>query len=325
MSDIAQKIVWNTIFLLFPFSLLSQTLDNVITHTSFLASDKLEGRGAGSKGIQLAAEYIAEQFRTIGLEPIADNSFYQSFPFPEQETMEANVIGFIKAIAPSKRSIVFTAHYDAYGIRRTEGLKDSIYNGARDNAVGVAALIELARLFKKNAAPKHNIVFVATAAEEFGLYGSKYYVRHPIFPSEEIILCLNIDGLNVSGPREDYFIFPRQGVDFIDKIQALLLPLGWHYISPDWVDSMNTSFDTASFLAEGIPAVTLWTGDRLKGGKKAQPLAFGAIHSPEDEINDQWNWEGVEEHILLYKTIAKYFLDHPENINVTAPELFSKE
>ena len=324
MVKIDRIIAKFLILFILPGVVLSQTKDKIKQHTEYLSSDELEGRGTGSRGIRLAAAYIAEQFSKMGLEQANGESYYQDFPYPGQEEPESNIVGFIRAMNPSKKSIVFTAHYDAYGIIPVEGQNDSICNGAQDNAVGVGAMIELARIFANEVVPGHNIVFVATAGEEFGQYGSRYYVQNPVFPSDEIIICLNVDGFNVYGPREDYFIFPRQGVDFIDKIESILKPNGWYYDSPDWVDGMNTSFDTASFLAEGIPALTLWMGNRLKGGSIAKPLQLGGIHTPQDELSMDWNWEGIEDHITIYKTIANYFLDNPNGIRVTDPSLFLK-
>lgn len=300
----------------------AQVVDNFKSHTEYLASDELKGRGTGSKEIHLAAQYIAGQFKSIGLQPLANKSYYQLFPVPGQSEMESNVIGIIFAATASNRSLVFTAHYDAYGVKEIEGRTDSIHNGALDNAIGVAALIELARIFKKENAPIQNLVFVATAAEEGGKYGSRYYVEHPVFPLSEITISLNIDGFNVSGQREDYFVMPRQGIDFIDEIESVAASMGWFHVPPDWIDQMNTSFDSAPFLVKGIPAFTLWTGDRLKGGETAQRPKFGRIHTPDDEINEQWNWDGVEDHIALYKAIADYFLRHPNGISVTDPNLF---
>ncbi len=305
-----------------PTILCAQFKEKVKEHTIHLASDALQGRGTGSTCIQLAADYIAAQFGEIGLQKIESNTYFQKFSLPGQTALEKNVIGIIPASQPTKTSIVFTAHYDGFGVVTKVGEQDSIYNGARDNAVGVAALIELARAFKKEITLKHNLVFIATAAEEVGHYGSKYYVNHPIYPIKEIVLCLNIDGFNVSGPREDYFVFPRQGIDFLNLVTGILKQKGWHYLSPDWVDSMNTNFDTASFLEKGIPAITLWTGTRLKNGKMAQPIEFGAIHSPQDEVTHLWNWEGIDDHLLMYKAVADYFLRHSEKIKVAHPEFF---
>ena len=319
------RVFCSLLCLVVPLLITGQTKENIKQHTEYLASDALGGRGAGSKEIRLAATYISEQFTGIGLEPYSGQSFYQHVPIPGKTLNEKNVIGIIRGRGQSSKSIVFTAHYDAYGIRKEIGQQDSIYNGAQDNAVGVAALIEIARLFKQAEPPVYNLVFLATAAEEFGMYGSKYYVDHPVFPSDEIIICLNIDGFNVRGPREDYFIFPRQGVNFIESIKQLLRPMGWYYLPPDWVDEMNTNFDTASFLSKGIPALTLWVGGRLKGGQPANTVNLGGIHTPQDEVSELWNWEGVEDHLMLYKTIADFFLIHPENIRVTDKELFKPQ
>ncbi|MEK6152450.1 M20/M25/M40 family metallo-hydrolase [Flavobacteriaceae bacterium 3-367] len=310
---------------LIPSLSFAQWLDDFKAHTAYLASDALKGRGTGSAEIKLAAAYIAEQFRQIGLQPQADGSYYQWFHVPDYTEKEANVIGIIPAAQPTDRSMVFTAHYDALGTSESGGEEDGIYNGARDNAVGVAALMELARQFMEGEGPRQHLVFIATAAEEIGTHGSRFYVENPVFPRDEITLCINIDGFNISGPRADYFVMPRQGVDFLDEIQSVAATLGWVYNPPDWIDGMNTNFDTASFLAKGIPAFTLWTGAQLIGGGQAEPIPFGRIHSPEDEINEHWNWEGVEAHLRLYKRIADYFLERPNGITVTDPQLFVHE
>ncbi|NAS13963.1 M28 family peptidase [Poritiphilus flavus] len=324
MTSIAKKALI-CIAIVLPLAGGAQLREKFQAHATYLASDELKGRGTGSEGIRLAAKYIATQFKEIGLEPGLEKSYYQEFPFPEQQQPEANIVGVIKGAATTKKSIVFTAHYDAYGVIKKEEQNDSIYNGALDNAIGVAALIEIARLFAEQEAPECHLVFVATAAEEFGAYGSKFYVENPVFPIEDIIICLNIDGFNVSGVREDYFVFPKRGVDYVDQIEAIAKPLGWVYKSPGWEDQLNTSFDTASFLQRSVPALTLWTGDQLKGGKTAEPIPFGKIHSPEDEITALWNWEGVEDHCLLYKAIADYFLNNPSDIKVTEPSLFMEK
>jgi len=295
----------------------AQVVERFIDHTSYLASDELMGRGTGSKSIHVAAEYIAEQFQNVGLKPYRDDSYLQSFAIPGVSERESNVIGVLAAKTNTNRSIVFTAHYDAYGV-----VDGEIYNGARDNAIGVAALIELARSFEQDGAPDQNLVFIATAAEEGGQDGIRYYVNNPLYPLDEITININIDGFNVSGPREDYFVMPRQGVNFIDKIEVVASSLGWSYVSPEWIDGLNTSFDTSTFLWHGIPAFTLWTGDQIKGEEIDPTPEFGFIHTADDEINETWNWGGVEDHLMLYKAIAEYFIQNPSGISVTDKNLF---
>lgn len=307
-----------------PVSVHAQVLENFKSHTEYLASDNLNGRGTGSSDIRLAADYIARQFESIGLQPVSEASYFQRFSIPEYEELESNVIGIILAAGPTDRSIVFTAHYDAYGFIEVEGGGDGIHNGAQDNAIGVAALIELARMFSDRDPPAQNLVFIATAGEELGSHGSRYYVENPSFPASEISINLNIDGFNISGPRADFFVMPRQGVDFVDEIERAAGLLGWSYLSPDWIDGMNASFDTSRFLELGIPAVTIWTGNTLKTGEAANPPRLGRIHTPDDEISELWNWDGVEDHLALYEAVADYFLAHPDGITVTDPSLFAQ-
>ncbi len=295
----------------------SSAVNNFIEHATYLASDDLMGRGTGSEYIHLTTDYIANQYRSMGLRHYAQDSYLQSFSIPGVSEEESNVIGFIPARAKTTSSLVFTAHYDAYGV-----VDGEVYNGARDNAIGVAALIELARLFTEEAAPDQNLVFIATAAEEGGQYGSRHYSQNPLFPLEEITIAINIDGFNVSGPREDYFVIPPEGIDYLDEIDAVATNLGWVYDSPDWVGSLNISFDTTTFLFNGIPAFTLWIGDRGKGGEEILSPDFGSIHSPDDEITDRWDWSGVEEHLMLYKALADYFIENPTGISVTDTALF---
>jgi Zn-dependent M28 family amino/carboxypeptidase len=310
------------VFMMLSFIASAQIISNFKAHTIYLSSDQLEGRGNGSRGIVLAADYISKQFELIGLNGIEGGSYFQKFPYPEQDQLESNVIGVIPALHATNKSIVFTAHYDAYGIHKIEGSNDSIHNGARDNAIGVAALIELARMYKSEKAPSQNIVFIATAAEEFGQYGAEFYAENPVYSLNDITICLNIDGFNVSGVREDFFVMPRQGVDFIDEIELIAKEKGWIYNPPDWIDGMNINFDSSSFLRRKVPAFTLWVGNQLKGGEEAAQVKFGAIHSPNDEISDSWNWDGVMDHLELYKAISDYFLNYPSEIKVTDPELF---
>ncbi|MGI9530389.1 M28 family peptidase [Lutimonas sp.] len=301
---------------------LSLTIERFKENTIYLSSDELGGRGAGSEGIKLAASHIANEFSKIGLETLPDGTYVQLFDYPEQEEQESNIIGFIPAQEPTTKSLIFTAHYDGYGIIKNVDQSDSIYNGARDNAIGVAALMELARIYVDQKAPKVNLVFMATAGEEFGLVGSSYYLEHPVFNADDIVMCLNIDGFNVSGKRANFFVMPRQGVDFVDDMVLVAQRCGWIYDPPEWVDSMNKNFDTASFLSRNIPAMTLWIGDRLLNGEMAPKLNFGNIHSPEDEINGAWDWSGVQDHLELYKNAADYFINLNSSVHVNDPGLF---
>ena len=301
-----------------------ETTRAIKAHTEYLSSDALEGRGQGSKGSVEAAKYIAHAFKSKGLQPVSSGSYYQLFKVPGTELTERNVIGIIPAVQPTQESIVFTAHFDGYGISAANAAGDSIYNGAVDNAIGVAALIELAGLYSAGDLPVKNLVFIATAAEEFGAYGSKHYLKDPVFPVAEILFNFNIDGFNNTGQRLDFFVMPKRGVDFIGTMQIVAEENGWEYQPSGWEDTMDQKFDSSIFLAAGVPAATIWTGDRLKDGSQATVKGLGGIHNPDDEINEFWDWSGVEEHLLLYKSLADAVLSGRLKGKVLEGTLFAK-
>ncbi|GAB5537115.1 MAG: M20/M25/M40 family metallo-hydrolase [Rubricoccaceae bacterium] len=151
-----------------------------------LAADSLEGRGAGTEGGAKARLYLEERFRGIGLEPMGEDGYRQLVPL--QSGAEAvNLVGRIPGTVHPQRVLVVTAHYDHLGVRRGE-----IYNGADDNASGVAALLDVARRFTE-APPKHTIIFVAFDAEEQGLVGARHFVANSPVPLGAILATVNFD------------------------------------------------------------------------------------------------------------------------------------
>jgi Zn-dependent M28 family amino/carboxypeptidase len=184
-------------------------------HVSFLASDALEGRATPSPGQEIAAEYIAAQFRRAGIEPAGDDGgYFQTASFQDMSRaarsspitrarLEAaeqhpgtirNVIGLLRGSDPVLRDtyVILSAHYDHLGMTNTGA--DRIFNGANDNASGTASVIEIAAaLSALPSHPKRSILFIAFFGEELGLLGSQYYTRHPVVPLEKTIADLNLE------------------------------------------------------------------------------------------------------------------------------------
>ncbi len=211
----------NWMFLLFLASMLScknesKVVDNKIKEdVAFLADDKLEGRQTGTKGEILAADYLVERFKAIGLQPKGTKGYLQPFSFkpktdPHSEvefTTNAdstitgnNIIGFIENNA--KTTILIGAHYDHLGFGGEGSLyreKDkAVHNGADDNASGVAVLLNLAsRLKIKNdqaeIKDKNNYLFMSFSGEEMGLLGSNYFSKNPTIDAESINYMINMD------------------------------------------------------------------------------------------------------------------------------------
>jgi Zn-dependent M28 family amino/carboxypeptidase len=154
-----------------------------------LSSDAMEGRLTGTPGSAKARAYIIQRFKDVGIQPIGD-SYERRFSFTGRGNAEGsgtNIIGVVRGRRDSSKFIVVTAHYDHLGVRNGQ-----TYNGADDNASGVAALIGVAeRLVAEK--PEHSVLFAALDAEESGLHGARVLVKDPPVAREAIVMNVNLD------------------------------------------------------------------------------------------------------------------------------------
>ena len=183
-------------------------------HIEVLSSDSLEGRETGKPGQKMAAEYIANQFKKIGVPPYKRKTYYQKFKvkserhickcddcdltffkriFKANQTIRGeNVLGYIEGSDLKDELLIITAHYDHLG--KHDSL---IFNGADDDASGVSAALEIAEAFmlakKEGNGPRRSILIMPVSGEEKGLLGSRYYTDNPIYPLESTVANLNID------------------------------------------------------------------------------------------------------------------------------------
>lgn len=192
---------------------------------SFLASDLLEGRGTPSRGLNLAAEYIAAQFRRAGLEPGAGESYFQSTTLKargsDEEQPTQNVIGVLRGSDPALKDtyVLVTAHYDHLGIRPDLPGDDKIFNGANDDGSGTVGVIELANaLSALKVKPKRSIVFMTFFGEERGLLGSRFYGKNPLFPLDKTVAHINLEQIGRTDDTEGPQIASASmtGFDFSD-------------------------------------------------------------------------------------------------------------
>ena len=187
--------------------------DDVREIVSVLAADSLEGRRTGTPGSARASRFLADRMRRYGLEPAADSGYFQSVSYqvvqgPEGETLrlahpdsadgagrvvDYNLVGVIRGSDPALRheAVVLGAHFDHLGIGKpVEG--DSIYNGADDDASGVATVLGAARALAKNP-PKRTVVVLLTSGEEFGVLGTQWYLERPTVPLEATVADLQVE------------------------------------------------------------------------------------------------------------------------------------
>jgi Zn-dependent M28 family amino/carboxypeptidase len=165
-----------------------------------LSSDAMEGRGAGTKGGAAARAFVEWRFTELGLRPLW-SSFEQPFEMKDAggKTLAcANVVGYVQGSSNPERLVVVTAHYDHLGVRGGQ-----VYNGADDNASGVAALLQLAAYFARER-PRHTLVFAALDAEEEGLYGARAFVKQLRAERRDVALDVNMDMVSHSERGELY-------------------------------------------------------------------------------------------------------------------------
>jgi hypothetical protein len=187
-----------------------------------LAADSMEGRGTATRGSARAAAYIARQFQAAGLEAAGDSGYFQRVPLAmqtvtrnnvtrtlprlmpsfaaldtvprERRANGVNVVGILRGSDPAlgEEAVLIDAHYDHLGIgRAVDG--DSIYNGADDDASGVVAVIEIARVLAAGPRPKRTVIFLATTGEEVGLLGTRWYIQQPVVPLARTVANLEIE------------------------------------------------------------------------------------------------------------------------------------
>lgn len=178
----------------------------LLTDIKTLSSDEYQGRKVGSAGSKKAQEYIIKRFLDYKLMPF-NGYFEQNFSFtpaftpnvaPNTKINGTNIVGYIEGKTNKDLFIVITAHYDHLGIRNNE-----IYNGADDNASGVAAMFAVAEYFQKNK-PENSIIFMAVDAEEMGLKGAYHFMDNPPVAKEKIVMNINIDMLSRNEKNEVY-------------------------------------------------------------------------------------------------------------------------
>ena len=258
----------NFIFFVFVCSFLnSQTINEVSVkkYLYTLANDSMQGRKAGSPGIEKAAKYIELQFSKIGLKPFNGSSFRQTFKHinkrseKKEELTLFNVIGLLEGTTLKEEFVVISAHYDHLG-RKNIGEGDLIFNGANDNASGVCAMIMLADYFKKAKINKRSILFIAFTAEEMGLVGSNYFGK--TISAETIIAGVNIEMIGKEspfGPKTAWLTgFNRS--DFGKIIQKNLSFSEYKLYTDPYINyRLFFRSDNASLARLGVPAHTFST------------------------------------------------------------------
>jgi len=232
-----------------------------------------------------------------------------------------NVVGIIEGSDPQLRSeyVVYSAHWDHLGVGAPDKNGDTIYNGALDNATGVACVIEIARALSNLPAaerPRRSILFLIPTAEEQGLIGAEWYTRHPLVPINKTAANINLDSMNILGPTHDFVPLGAERSSLKAVVEAIAKERGLR-ISPDPRPEQGSFFrsDHFPFAKVGVPSISLKEGSDYVGhpkdwgAQKFKEYNDAHYHQPSDEFHDDWNFQGMIQEADFALAIARRVAD----------------
>ncbi|MDY7225249.1 M20/M25/M40 family metallo-hydrolase [Hyalangium rubrum] len=235
----------------------------------------------------------------------------------------ANVLGLLPGSDPrlSREVVLYTAHHDHLGMRdNAKPGEDAIYNGALDNASGVAAMLAVARAFQAlPQPPRRSILFAAVAAEEQGLLGSQYLAEHLPMPPGRIAANINIDGANIHGRTRDVTVIGL-GKSSLDALITGLAKAQGRVVKADPLSDRGFFYrsDQFAFAKRGVPAAYFGSGMDFIGkpegwGKQQRELyEVRRYHQPSDELTPEWELSGAVEDVRLFFLLGAHVARTPE-------------
>ena len=252
----------------------------------------------------LKKSVVTKGFRPVALNAKANIDIKQQI----RSFKSHNVISKLEGDDPKLRDeyIIYTAHWDHLG-RHPELQGDQIFNGAIDNASGVASVIELGAAFTKlNPPPKRSVLFMATTAEEAGLLGAKYYAEHPLYPLEKTLADINIDGINPWGKTRDLEDLTNNNSTLDDLLGQAAARQG-RVMKPNSEPEKGGFYrvDSFEFAKVGVPALHAARGIEIIGkppgyGKqKRDEFIAKHYHQSSDEVDPTWDLSGAVQDVQL--------------------------
>jgi Zn-dependent M28 family amino/carboxypeptidase len=249
------------------------------------------------------------EFRPV---PLGNASFSASYQLRKQTIRSKNILGRLPGTTHPNETILFGAHWDHLGVGAPDARGDTIYNGAEDNGTGIAAVLELARVFAAAPRTQRSLVFAFWTAEEKGLLGSEYYASNPVYPLETTVAGFNIDALAPTGRARDVLVVGSGQTDIEDRLAAVLAANG-RVMTPDATPEAGYFFRSDHFpmAKRGVPMLYMDSGIDLLEGGIARGRAFDqayrrdAYHQPADEYNaTTWNLEGIAEDVAVLRQLG---------------------
>lgn len=223
-----------------------------------------------------------------------------------------NVVGRLPGSRHPDETVLFGAHWDHLGVGPPDAAGDRIYNGAVDNASGVAALIEIAHSLATLPRADRSLVFTAWTNEERGILGSEYYATHPLYPLATTVADITIDGLFPMGRARDFSTFGYATSSLNDMLIDEGRRLGRSY-TPDPHPEAGLSYRSDHFpLAKrGVPAILFASGEDLLDGGRVAGHAYVTdyfahrYHQPGDQLDATWKLDGMAADVRLLAALGR--------------------
>lgn len=248
-----------------------------------------------------------------------------------------NVVGVIEGSDPQLRSeyVVYSAHWDHFGVGAPDKNGDTIYNGALDNATGVAVVLGIAEAIARMPPaqrPKRSSLFLFTTAEEQGLLGAEWYAKHPVVPLDKTAANVNLDSMNVLGPTADFIPLGAERSTLKAVVDAVAREMNLR-VSPDARPEQGSFYrsDHFPFAKAGVPSISLKEGNEYVGHPQAwgeeQFKAYNTAHyhQPSDEMRDSWDFRGMIQEAEIALAIGRRISDMPEKPRFNPGDEFAKK
>ena len=248
-----------------------------------------------------------------------------------------NVIGVLEGRDPKLKTeyVVYSAHWDHLGVGAPNKNGDTIYNGALDNASGVACVLAIADVLAKLPAvqrPRRSILFLFPTAEEQGLLGAEWYSKHPAVPLAKTVANVNLDSMNVLGVTSDFIPLGAERSTLKAVVEAVAREKHLR-VSPDARPEQGSFYrsDHFPFAKVGVPSISLKEGNDYVGHTKEwgeeQFRAYNTAHyhQPSDELRDTWDFRGMIQEADIALAIGMKVANAPQMPKFNEVDEFAKK
>jgi Zn-dependent M28 family amino/carboxypeptidase len=251
--------------------------------------------------------------RTAGFRPVElkGATFAADFGLATSRVTSRNVLAVLPGTTRPKESVMYAAHWDAFGQGAPDARGDTVRHGAADDAIGIAGVLEIARAFAKGPRPQRSLVFAAWTAEERGLLGSEYYAQHPTWPLATTVANFTMDVIQTAGPSRDV-VLVGAGQNSLERDLAAAAKTQGRTVTPDAHPERALFYraDHFSVAKRGVPTLLIMgigggpdlvKGGRAAGDKWVSDYTVHCYHQPCDDIGPDWDLRGAAQDVdLLY-------------------------